>query len=210
MIRLLIADDHPLVRAGVHQLVGEEPDIRVVGEAVDGHDLLAQLPTTPVDVVILDVTMPGPGFLPLLARLKQEHAAVRVLVVSVHPEGNMALGALQAGAAGYVNKTRTGAELVAAIRKVHAGGTYVTPSLAERLGADLTAGHLPHPRDGLSVREHEVLRLLGAGKSNKEVAAMAGVSPKTISTYRARILRKLQLRTNADLVRYALEHALIG
>jgi DNA-binding CsgD family transcriptional regulator len=86
----------------------------------------------------------------------------------------------------------------------------VTPSLAERIASELTAGHVPHPRDGLSVREHEVLRLLGAGKSNKEVAAMAGVSPKTISTYRARILRKLRLRTNADLVRYALEHALIG
>ncbi len=210
MIRLIIADDHPLVRAGVHQLVVEEPDIRVVGEAVDGHDLLARLPSTPADVVILDVTMPGPGFLPLLARLRAEHPALRVLVVSVHPEGNMALGALQAGAAGYVNKTRTGAELVAAIRKVHAGGTYVTPSLAERIAAELTAGHVPRPRDGLSVREHEVLRLLGAGKSNKEVAAMAGVSPKTISTYRARILRKLRLRTNADLVRYALEHALIG
>ena len=210
MIRLLIADDHPLVRAGVHQLVGEEPDIQVVGEAVDGNDLLTRLPHTPADVVILDVTMPGPGFLPLLGRLKHDHPAVRVLVVSVHPEGNMALGSLQAGAAGYVNKTRTGAELVAAIRKVHAGGTYVTPSLAERIAAELTAGHVPHPRDGLSVREHEVLRLLGAGKSNKEVAAMAGVSPKTISTYRARILRKLRLRTNADLVRYALEHALIG
>ena len=210
MIRLLIADDHPLVRAGVHQLVGEEPDIQVVGEAVDGHDLLARLPTTPADVVILDVTMPGPGFLPLLARLKQEYPALRILVVSVHPEGNMALGALQAGAAGYVNKTRTGAELVAAIRKVHGGGTYVTPSLAERIAAELTSGHAPRPRDGLSVREHEVLRLLGAGKSNKEVAAMAGVSPKTISTYRTRILRKLRLRTNADLVRYALEHALLG
>jgi DNA-binding NarL/FixJ family response regulator len=210
MIRLLIADDHPLVRAGVHQLVGEEADIQVVGEAVDGNDLLARLPHTPADVVILDVTMPGPGFLPLLARLKHDHPAVRVLVVSVHPEGNMALGALQGGAAGYVNKTRTGAELVAAIRKVHAGGTYVTPSLAERIAAELTAGHVPRPRDGLSEREHEVLRLLGAGKSNKEVAAMAGVSPKTISTYRARILRKLRLRTNADLVRYALEHALIA
>lgn len=210
MIRLFIADDHPLVRAGVHQLVSEENDIRVVGEAVDGNDLLARLPATTADVVILDVTMPGPGFLPLLARLKKEHPRVRVLVVSVHPEGNMALGALQGGAAGYVNKTRTGAELVDAIRKVHAGGTYLTPSLAERLAAELTAGNLPHPRDGLSVREHEVLRLLGAGKSNKEVAAMAGVSPKTISTYRARILRKLRLRTNADLVRYALEHALIG
>jgi len=210
MIRLLIADDHPLVRAGVRQLVSEEPDIQVVGEAVDGNDLLARLPDTDADVIILDVTMPGPGFLPLLARLKTEHPAVRVLVVSVHPEGNLALGALQGGAAGYVNKTRTGAELVAAIRKVHAGGTYVTPSLAERIASELTAGHVPRPRDGLSVREHEVLRLLGAGKSNKEVAAMAGVSPKTISTYRARILRKLRLRTNADLVRYALEHALIG
>lgn len=210
MIRLLIADDHPLVRAGFHQLLAEEPDIRVVGEAVDGHDLLAQLPTTPADVVVLDVTMPGPGFLPLVARLRAEYPAVRILVVSVHPEGEMALRSLQAGAAGYVDKTRSAAELVAALRKVHAGGSYVTPTLAERLADALAAGRAPHPRDGLSAREDEVLRLLGAGKSNKEVAAMAGVSPKTVSTYRARILRKLRLRTNADLVRYALEHGLIG
>src|SRR5437773_2659272 len=135
--------------------------------------------------------------MPMPGRLKHDHPAVRVLVVSVHPEGNMALGSLQAGAAGYVNKTRTGAELVAAIRKVHAGGTYVTPSLAERIAAELTAGHVPHPRDGLSVRQHEVLPLPGAGTSNKEVAAMAGRTPKPITTYRARIPRKLRLRTNA-------------
>jgi two-component system, NarL family, invasion response regulator UvrY len=210
MIRLFIADDHPLVRAGFRQLVAEEPDFEVVGEAVDGHDLLTQLAATPTDVVVLDVTMPGPGFLPLLGRLREAHPAVRVLVVSVHPEGEMALRALQAGAAGYVDKTRTGAELVAALRKVHAGGNYVTPSLAERLAAELATGRIPSPRHGLSAREHDVLRLLGAGKSNKEVAAIFRVSPKTVSTYRSRILRKLRLRTNADLVRYALEQGLIA
>jgi len=210
MIRLLIADDHPLVRAGFHQLLAEEPDFDVVGEAVDGDDLLARLPTTPADIVVLDVTMPGPGFLPLLARLREAHPAVRVLVVSVHPEGEMALRALQAGAAGYVDKTRSGAELVAALRKVHAGGSYVTPTLAERLAAELATGQLPRPRHGLSAREHDVLRFLGTGKSNKEVAAIFRISPKTVSTYRSRILRKLRLRTNADLVRYALEHGLIG
>lgn len=210
MIRLFIADDHPLVRAGFHQLLAEDPDFQVVGEATDGHDLLRRLPTTPTDIVVLDVTMPGPGFLPLLAHLKQAHPAVRVLVVSVHPEGELALRALQAGAAGYVDKTRSGAELVAALRKVQAGGAYLTPTLAERLAAELAAGHVPAPRHGLSAREHDVLRFLGAGKSNKEVAAIFRVSPKTVSTYRSRLLKKLRLRTNADLVRYALEHGLIA
>jgi DNA-binding NarL/FixJ family response regulator len=210
MIRLLIADDHPLVRAGFHQLIAEEPDFEVVGEAVDGHDLLGRLPMTPTDIVVLDVTMPGPGFLPLLARLREAHPAVRVLVVSVHPEGELALRALQAGAAGYVDKTRSGAELVAALRKVNSGGTYVTPTLAERLASQLAGGGVPAPRHGLSAREHDVLRFLGAGKSNKEVAAIFCVSPKTVSTYRSRLLRKLRLRNNADLVRYALEHGLIG
>jgi two-component system, NarL family, invasion response regulator UvrY len=210
MIRLLIADDHPLVRAGFHQLLAEESDFEVVGEAVDGHDLLARLPTTPTDIVVLDVTMPGPGFLPLLALLKEAHPTVRVLVVSVHPEGELALRALQAGAAGYVDKTRSGAELVAALRKVDSGGTYVTPTLAERLASQLAGGGVPPARYGLSAREHDVLRFLGAGKSNKEVAAIFRVSPKTVSTYRSRLLRKLRLRNNADLVRYALEHGLIG
>jgi two-component system invasion response regulator UvrY len=210
MIRLFIADDHPLVRAGFHQLLAEEPDFDVVGEAVDGHDLLARLPETPTDIVVLDVTMPGPGFLPLLGRLREVHPQVRVLVVSVHPEGELALRALQGGAAGYVDKTRSGAELVAALRKVHSGGTYVTPGLAERLAVHLAGGGGPAPRHGLSAREHDVLRFLGSGKSNKEVAAIFHVSPKTVSTYRSRLLRKLRLRNNADLVRYALEHGLIG
>lgn len=208
MIRLVIADDHPLVRAGFRQLVADAPGMKLVGEAASGDQLLERLRTTPADVVVLDVSMPGPGFRELLERVRRDHASARVLVVSVHPEGEVALRALQAGAAGYVNKAQSAEELVAAVRKVHAGGRYLIPTLAEQLAAALERGFPTGPGAELSAREGQVLRLLGAGKSNKEIAAACRVSPKTVSTYRARILRKLRLRTNADLVRYALENQL--
>lgn len=208
MIRLVIADDHPLVRAGFRQLVAEAPGLKLVGEAASGEQLLERLSTTPADVVVLDVSMPGPGLRELLERIRRDHATARVLVVSVHPEGEVALRALQAGAAGYVNKAQSADELVAAVKKVHAGGRYVTPTLAERLAAALERGFPNSSGADLSAREGQVLRLLGSGKSNKEIAAACRVSPKTVSTYRARILRKLRLRTNADLVRYALENQL--
>ena len=200
MIRLLIADDHPLVRAGYRQLVADDPSIRLVGEAVDGNDLLEQLRTTPADVVVVDVSMPGPRFLDLVKRLRREYSAVRVLVVSVQGEGPTAIRALEAGAAGYVTKTHSADDLVAAVKKVHAGGRYVTPSLAEQL-AEAVQGDRPR----LSDREQHVLLMLAEGKTNKEIAAASGISPKTVTTYRARILKKLSLRTNADLVRYVLD-----
>lgn len=205
MIRLVIADDHPLVRAGFRQLAASDAEIMVVGEAVDGTSLLECLRTVTADVVVLDISMPGPGFLELVGRLRQDYPGVAILVVTVHPEGHLAVEALRAGAAGYVTKTQSSTELVAAVRKVYEGGRYVSSSLAEHLAVELqtTLGELK--RDVLSRRERQVLRLLADGRAHKEIAATCGMSPKTVSTYRSRILRKLKLRTTADLVRYVVQ-----
>jgi two-component system invasion response regulator UvrY len=208
MIRVFIADDHYLIRAGFRQLAADARDLEIVGEANDGEALLQALEHTRADIVILDIGMPGPGFVPLLREIKQRFPAVRTLVVTMQPEGELAIEALRAGAAGYVSKVEVPTSLVAAVRKVHAGGRYVGPGLAERLAAELESGFPAQPHQTLSVRERQVLTLLGAGKSNKEIAAVCSVGPKTVSTYRARVLRKLNLRNNADIVRYVIEHHL--
>jgi len=206
VIRVVIADDHALVRAGLRQLVAEESSISVVGEAEDGDGLLALLRTESADVAVIDIGMPGPGLLGLLERLRTEHPTVRPLVLSVYPEGQLAVRALAAGAAGYVSKTRSAADLIFAIQKVHSGEIFLSRRLAEQLVDALARGDTA-PKE-LSAREREVLDLLAAGRSNKEIAAQVGVSTKTISTYRRRILDKLHLRSNADLVRYVLERGL--
>jgi two-component system, NarL family, invasion response regulator UvrY len=208
MIRIFIADDHHLIRAGFRQLAAEDHVLRVVGEAADGNTLLRQLDGTGTDVLILDIGMPGPGFLALLGQLKQQFPQLRVLMVSMHPEGELAIQALRAGAAGYVTKTEAPTQLLAAVAKVHAGGRYVSPTLAERLADALASGPRGRPHEALSAREYQVLCLLGAGKTNKQIAAGFKVGPKTISTYRGRVLRKLNLETNADLVRYVIEYGL--
>jgi two-component system invasion response regulator UvrY len=210
MIRLLIADDHPVVREGLRRIVADHPELEVIGEAVNGDEVLTLLRRLPVDVVLLDIAMPGPGFLQVLEHLRAEHPSVAVLVLSVHPEDQYAVRALRSGAAGYLTKDHSPEQLVDAIRKVHRGGKYVSPTLAERLAADLaTAGtrHLRH--EALSHREYEVLCLLGSGRTVKEISTELRLSPKTISTYRARVLEKMQATTNADLVRYAAQHGLI-
>ena len=209
MIRLFIADDHPVVRAGLRGIVDGEPDFEVVGEAYDGGDMLARIGRTPAEVLLLDVSMPGPGFLEVLRGLRQDHPRVAVLVLSVHPEDQYAVRALRAGAAGYLTKDHSPEELVAAIRKVHRGGKYVSPSLAERLAVGLEIGASDSPHEQLSNREYDVLCLLGSGRTVKEVASRLALSPKTVSTYRARVLEKMKLATNADLVRYAAQHGLI-
>jgi two-component system, NarL family, invasion response regulator UvrY len=204
-LRLIVADDHPLIRAGFRQLAAGDPAISVVGEAVDGRSLLELLHTTPADIIILDINMPGPGFRELIRKIRTEFPKVRVLVVSMYPEGELALEALRAGAAGYVNKTHAESELLAAVRKVGHGGRFITPALAEWLVTETEAGSSAGRR--LSRREREVLELLAEGKSHKEIAATMSISPKTIGTYRSRLLRKLNLKTTADLIRYAVDHA---
>jgi DNA-binding NarL/FixJ family response regulator len=210
MIRLAIADDHALIRAGYRQLAAEVPDIRIVGEAADGKGLLELLSATPADVVALDINMPGPGFRELIRRVKAARPGVRVLVVSMYPDGELAVLALRAGASGYVTKGQAATELVAAVRKVHAGGKYVTQALAERLADEIARGDAKSGTEGavrLSPRERVVLERLATGKSYKEIAAELSVSPKTIGTFRHRLLAKLGLKTTADLIRYQLERS---
>jgi len=209
MIRLLIADDHPVVREGLRRIVADDPGLQVVGEAVDGDGVLTLISQQPTDVVLLDVSMPGPGFLQVLERLRAEHPSIKVLVLSVHPEEQYAVRALRAGAAGYLTKDHSPEQLIEAIRRVHRGGKYVSPTLAERLATDLAAGGPQAAHELLSHREYDVLCLLGSGRTVKEISAELDLSPKTVSTYRARLLEKMRLTGNADLVRYAARHGLI-
>ena len=209
MIRLMIADDHPIVRKGLRRIVEDAAGLEVVGEVGSGLELLERLPRVPADIVLLDVSMPGLRFLEVLQRLRAEHPTVAVLVLSVHPEDQYAVRALRAGASGYLTKDHSPEELTEAIRRVYRGNKYVSVVLAERLAADLAGGARNIRHELLSDREYEVLCLLGSGRTVKEIAHYLELSPKTVSTYRTRVLEKMGATTNADLVRYASQHGLI-
>jgi len=211
VISLLIADDHPIVREGLRRVVEDAPGgtITVAGEASDGNEVLAKAESLKPDVVLLDITMPGPGFVETIQRLKALRPPVRVLVLSVQPEDQFAVRALKAGASGYVSKNLSPEQLVTAIQEVTRGGRYISPTLAQRLAAAVADGADRPPHEGLSAREYQVLCLLGAGKSVKEIAAVMELSVKTVSTYRARILEKTTLKSNAEIIRYTLEHGLV-
>ncbi|HEU5219799.1 MAG TPA: response regulator transcription factor, partial [Gemmatimonadales bacterium] len=183
--------------------------ITVTGEASSAGELFRLLQSAPVDVVLLDVSMPGSTFVETLHRLRDEHPSVKVLVLSVHPEDQWAMRALRAGAAGYLTKDRSPEQLVEAIRRVARGGKYVSESLAEKLAGLVDHGRARTPHELLSDREFEVLRALGSGMAVKEVAAQLRLSAKTVSTYRARLLEKMDLKSKADLVRYVVEHELL-
>ncbi len=210
MIRVLIADDHPILRQGVRQILSDTADVTVAAEAGSGPELLAAARATPADVVVMDISMPGATGLDLLRQLKIEKPALPVLVLSVHSEQEYAVRALKAGASGYLTKGSAPNELVAAIRRVAGGGRYLTETLAERLADEVQApakGKLPH--EMLSDREHEVFLLIARGKTPREIAQKMSLSPKTVSTYRARILEKMSLKNNAELMHYAFENGLV-
>ena len=208
MIRVVIADDHPLVRAGLRQVLSDEPAIEVVGEAADGDETVAVLRTTEPDVVLLDITMPGAPFPGLLRLLRSAFPRIEVLIVTMHGEDQFAVRALKEGAAGYLTKQQPPEEVISAIKQIAGGGRYLTAAVAERAAAALdgSAPRLPHER--VSRREYEVLCMIGLGKSVKQIATELGVSPKTVSTHRARLLRKMHLKTSAELIRYVLQYGL--
>ncbi len=208
MIRVLIADDHPVVRAGLRQIVADEPSLQIVGEVADGDELVTWLAATEVDILLLDVSMPGVPFLTVLRHLRSKYPRLRVLILTMHSEDQYALRALRCGAAGYVTKERSPEELIDAIKEVVRGAKYVTTTFAQKLASMLAAHYTHAPHEILSDREHEVLCRLGAGKRVQEVAAELKLSPKTISTYRTRILRKMGLQTSAELIRYTLQQRL--
>lgn len=209
-IRIFIADDHPIVRQGLRRIVEADSGMAIAGEAGDAAALLTALETAVTDLVLLDVSMPGGPFLETLRALRERHPTVRVLVLSVHPEDQWAVRALRAGASGYLTKDHSPDQLLEAIRRVYRGGKYVSPTLAEQLASQLDVAGERAPHELLSDREFDVMRRLGSGLTVSQVAAELGLSAKTVSTYRSRILEKMAVTTNADLVRYAARYGLIA
>ena len=208
-MKVLIADDHPVVRHGLKQILSADSDMTVVGEAKNGSEAMELARKLEWDVAVLDYSMPGRSGLELLADMKREFPQRPVLVLSMHPEEVHARRVLKAGGAGYMNKESAGHELAAAIRKVVNGGRYVSAALAERLAVELTPDAQKPPHETLSDREYRVMWLIASGKPINRIAKEMFLSPSTISTYRVRILRKLGLTSNAELVHYAVRYQLI-
>ena len=209
MIRALIVDDNAVVRQGLKQILGDTPEMGVAGEATTGQEVLDKVRAETWDVVVLDISMPDRSGLDVLKQLRSERPKLPVLVLSMHSEDQYAVRVLKAGASGYLTKDSAPDELVKAIRKVVSGGTYVSPFLAEKLAFEIGTDSSRLPHETLSDREFQVLRLLAAGKSVGEIAAELCLSVKTISTYRARMLEKMNLGTNAELIHYAMQNHLI-
>ncbi len=209
MIKVIIADDHPVVRQGLKQILADEPDIAVVGEASNSQELFKQIGCQSCDVVVLDITMPGRGGLESLKELRRERPKLPVLILSIHPEDQFGLRVLKAGAAGYMTKETAPDELVKAIRKVFAGGKYLSSTLAEKIAFDLDRDSLKAPHETLSDREYVVMCMLASGKTVSEVSRELCLSVKTVSTHRARILDKMRMKTNAELTHYAVKNRLV-
>lgn len=209
MIKVLIADDHAVVRQGLKQILGEIPDMAVAGEATTGPEVLDQARALDWDVLVLDITLPERSGFDVLLELRAERPDRPVLVLSMHAEDQYARRMLKAGAAGYLTKESVPEELVQAIRKVVGGGMYISPALAEKLARELGAPSDGDAHETLSDREFQVLRLIATGKTVTQIAEALSLSVKTVSTYRSRILQKMNLHTNADLIHYAIQHGLI-
>jgi len=208
-VRVLIADDHPVVRQGLKMMLSSDPEVNVVGEARDGDEALDMVHNLDWDVAVLDYSMPGRGGVDLLAAVKHDYPERPVLILSIYPEDPHGMRALKAGAAGYITKESAAEELTAAVKKVMKGGRYVSPALAEKLAARLTPEQDRPPHERLSDREYRVMWLLASGRSLQQIAEEMHLSPSTVSTYRGRILKKLSLSSNVDLVHYAMKHRLI-
>lgn len=209
MIRVLVADDHAVVRRGVVQILDEAPDLVPAGEASSGRQVLQQVQENDYDVLVLDIGMPDGSGLEVLHQLRTLRPELRVLILSMYPEKQYALRALKAGAAGYLTKESAPDELVAAVRRIAQGGKYITQSLAEELTAALVGETEKSPEEILSDREFQVVCMLAEGKTIAGIAEELSLSVKTISTYRARVLEKLSLSNTAEIIRYAFEHKLV-
>ena len=211
MIRVVIADDHRILREGLKQLLLAAGDLDVVGEAADGHEVLERIRALDIDVLLLDMSMPGKSGMELIRQVKTERPKLRILVLSMHEEHQYAVRAIRAGASGYLTKESASSQLVAAIRKVAGGGAFISAEVAEHLAQDAMPDGIDRPRHAtLSDREFQVFARLVSGESVTEIAAALHLSAKTISTHKARLMEKLHVDNNAGLVRYALEHRLVA
>jgi two-component system invasion response regulator UvrY len=208
VIRILIADDHPVVRQGIRQIVGSTPDIVVADDVTDGRDVVSRTRRSVPDLVLLDLSMPGLDGLDVLKQLKRDRPKTPVLILTMHSENQFAVRALKAGASGYLTKDSAPTELVGAIRKVMAGGRYLSPWLAEKLADHLGPDSDRPSHEKLSDREYQILRLIASGKSTRDISTSLSLSVKTIGTYRSRIFEKMGLRTPAELAAYVVRNRL--
>ncbi|HXD16251.1 MAG TPA: response regulator transcription factor [Vicinamibacterales bacterium] len=208
MIRILIADDHPVIRQGVRQIASGTDDLRVVDDAIDARTLLEKARAVEHDIVLLDLSMPGTNGLDVLKQLRRERPKIPVLILTMYAEDQFAIRALKAGASGYVVKACEPAELIGAVRRVAAGGRYISMEVAEGLARHLADDTDKPPHERLSDREYEVFRLIAAGKSTREISATLSLSVKTIGTYRTRIFEKMAMKTVAELAAYVVRNQL--
>ncbi len=208
-MRILIADDHAVVRRGLRQILAEAFKGSVFGEATNSHEALDRVSKEPWDVVILDLTMPGRSGLDVLKEIKREHPKLPVIILSMHPEDQFAVRLLKAGASGYMTKESAPEELVGAVKKAVAGGRYVSVSLAEKLASLIVRDTQAAPHESLSDREFHILRMIASGKPVSVIARDLSLSVKTVSTYRARLLEKMSMTNNSELVHYAFQNQLV-
>lgn len=208
MIRILIADDHAIVRGGVKQLLALTNDVKVAGEAVNGEQVMEQLRNGSFDLVLLDMTMPGISGADLITRIRMHNAGLPILVLSMRNEAQVVRGALKAGAIGYLTKDNEPEVLMTAIRKTAAGGRFIDPLLVEQMVFDVDTPGPDQAHERLSNRERQILSLLACGKSVNEIADELTISNKTVSTHKANLMQKMNFRSNAELVRYGLAHGL--
>ncbi|MFQ6675987.1 MAG: response regulator [Fidelibacterota bacterium] len=209
MIDVLVADDHTLVREGLKEILSESSDIAVAGEASNGREVMVQISKYDYDAVLLDISMPGRSGLEVLKDLKAVKPNLPVLMLSMHPEELYAIRALKAGASGYLTKDAAPDELIQAVRKICAGGRYVTASLAEKLAFQLTGGLEGNLHEKLSDRQYEIMCLIARGKTVSEIANELSLSVKTVSTHRARLLEKMGMKTNAEIMHYCIQNGLV-
>jgi DNA-binding NarL/FixJ family response regulator len=209
MIKILIADDHSIVREGLKQILAETSDMKVVDEAINGQEVLDKVLKNDYDLIVLDISMPGRDGLDILKQLKSDRPKLPVLVLSMYPEEQYALRVLRAGASGYLTKESAPEELIKAIKKVSTGKKYISPSFAEKIAYIVDINTEKPPHETLSDREHQVMCMIASGKTVKEIADELVLSIKTISTYRTRILEKMGMKNNAELTYYAIKNRLV-
>jgi len=209
MIRIVVADDHPIVREGLKQLLSAAGDLAVVGEAQNGQEVLDRVRALAFDVLLLDMSMPGKSGIELIKQVHAEKPKLRILVLSMHEEQQYAVRAIKAGAAGYLTKESATAQLVSAIRKVAGGGAFITDSVAQQLALGAMPQTEGPPHSTLSDREFQVFRELVSGKAVSDIAEQLNLSVKTVSTHKARIMQKMNMSNPAELIRYAIQHRLV-
>jgi len=210
MIKVLLADDHSIVREGLRKVLEDDNEIKVIAEAPDGETAFDKVMSEKPDVAVIDISMPGMDGLEVASRMSAYCPKIPVLILTMHEEEQYVIRAIEAGAMGYVTKQSAPEQLVAAVKKIHTGGRYLTEKAGEALALRLIRGNTEKSlTESLSMRELQVLRKLAAGSTNREIATAYNISVKTVDTYRSRLLKKLQLRNNADLSRYAIQNKLV-